>query len=138
MEQLHQHFAYEALRILRDIEKYPEWEECLPVIKEIVDTVVEQEFAWNEYLFEGKQALGLNKEIMEDVIKFFATPVYNKLGIESPFEEVIDNPIKHIVHYFDTSLIQTASQEIQQTAYVIGSLKDDLNEGVDLEWDGSY
>lgn len=123
---------------MRDVEKYPEWEECLPQMKEIVDTVLEQEFAWNSYLFEDKEALGLNKDTMEDVIKFFATPVYVKLGIEAPFEKVVDNPVKHILHYFDTSLIQTASQEIQQTAYVIGALVDDLTDDTDLEYTNTY
>lgn len=135
-EQLHQHFAYEVLRIMRDVEKYPEWEECLPKMKEIVDTVFEQELAWNEYLFEGKQMLGLNKEILEKAVKFFALPVYDKLNIEAPYntEEASINPIEHLLGYFDTSLIQTASQEIQQTGYITGSLYDDGWRDADLSF----
>lgn len=127
MEQLHQHFAFEVLRIMRDVEKYPEWEECLPEVEKIINTVLDQEFAWNDYLFEGKQMLGLNKNILADAIRFFALPVYIKLGLKPPFseEEASINPIKHLIDYFDTSMIQTASQEIQQTGYITGSLYDD-------------
>lgn len=134
-EQLHQHFAYEILRIMRDVEKYPEWDEMKPQMKHIIDTVRQQELDWVEYLLRDGEMVGITKEFLREVIDFFSTPVYAKLGIDSPFELTWDNPIKHLNEYFDTSLIQTASQEIQQTGYTIGALKDDLTDDVDLEFD---
>lgn len=133
-EQLHQHFAYEILRIMRDVEKYPEWNEMLPQMKEIIDTVRQQEMDWVEYILKDGEAVGITKNFLRDAVDFFATPVYHKLGIDAPFELTWDNPVKHLNEWFDTSLIQTASQEIQQTSYVIGALRDDMSDDMDLDF----
>lgn len=134
-EQKHQHFAYEILRIMRDVEKYPEWDEMRPRMKHIIDTVRQQELDWVEYLLRDGETVGITKEFLHESIDFFATPVYAKLDLEAPFELMWDSPIKHLNEYFDTSLIQTASQEIQQTGYTIGALKDDMTDDMDLEFD---
>lgn len=130
---LHQHFAYEALRIMRDIEKYPEWEKTHKQRKEIVDSIVNVELEWNKYLVGNRDVLGLTEAFLERVVKFFASPVYYKLGIEAPFEITFDSPVNHLNYYFDTGLIQTASQEIQQTGYKVGSLVDDGIDDIDWE-----
>ena len=134
-EQLHQHMAWEVLRIMRDVEKYPEWNEAIPEIKEILDAIVEQEKQWISYLFKDTESVGLTKEFMFTVVEFFATPVYMKLKIQAPFELVTENPVAHLSDYFDTSLIQTASQEIEQTSYVSGSLEDDIGKDTDFDFD---
>ena len=131
-EMIHQHFAYEVLRIMRDIEKYPEWDKTYEARKEIVDSITQVEFDWNTYLTEGRQVIGLNKEFLDSVVKFFATMVYHKLDMEAPFERVYESPINHLNYYFDTSLIQTANQELQQTGYKVGALVEDDVENI--EW----
>lgn len=134
-EQIHQHMAYEILRIMRDVEKYPEWNEVMPEVKVIIDTIVEQEKSWVSYLFKEDESVGLTKDFMFTAIDFFATPVYTKLRLDMPFDPVVENPVAHLDDYFDTSLIQTASQEIEQTSYVSGSLEDDLSDDMDLDFD---
>ena len=134
-EQLHQHFAYEILRIMRDVEKYPEWNEMKPQMKHIIDSVRQQELEWIEYILRDGETVGITKPFLREAVDFFSTPVYAKLGIDSPFELTWENPIKHLNEYFDTSLIQTASQEIQQTGYTIGALKDDMTDEMNLEFD---
>ena len=129
---LHQHFAFEVLRIMRDIEKYPEWDETYQDRKEIIDSIVQVEFDWNKYLVTDRSVMGLNEEFLNSAVEFFATPVYVKLDIEAPFELNFTNPVQHLNSYFDTSLIQTASQELQQTGYKTGSLKDDGTDNIEF------
>lgn len=131
-EMLHQHFAYEVLRIMRDLEKYPEWNKTYDKRKNIIDSIVNVEYDWNKYLVGGRDVLGLTEPFLKEVVEFFASPVYHKLGVEAPFKITFNNPVSHLNYYFDTGLIQTASQEIQQTGYKVGSLIDD---GVDeIKW----
>lgn len=131
---LHQHFAFEVLRIMRDVEKYPEWDETYEARKEIVDSIYKVENEWNRYLVKDREVIGLNLNFLDNVIRFFATPVYHKLGMEAPFEMTFESPVQHLNSYFDTSLIQTASQELQQTGYKTGSLIDDGTDNIEY-WD---
>lgn len=131
-EMLHQHFAFEVLRIMRDVEKYPEWDETYEARKEIIDSIVSVEYDWNEFLLKDREVLGLNTTFLNNAVEFFASPVYAKLGIEAPFELTFDSPVTHLNSYFDTSLIQTASQELQQTGYKTGSLVDDGVEDIEF------
>lgn len=132
-EQVHQHMAFEILRIIRDVEKYPEWEETKEYQKDIIDSIYQQEVDWVEYLFDGREAPGLTKDFMINVINFFATPVYYKLGLEAPFELVWDNPVQHLDSFFDTSLIQVAPQELEQTSYLVGAIEDDMGTDYTLD-----
>lgn len=124
-EMLHQHFAFDVLRIMRDVEKYPEWKATAKERKNIVDSIVAVEKEWNRYLVGNREVIGLNVDFLDKVVEFFASPVYHKLGMKAPFKITFENPVNHLNSYFDTSLIQTASQELQQTGYKTGSLIDD-------------
>lgn len=117
---------------MRDLEKYPEWNKTYDKRKNIIDSIVNVEYDWNKYLVGDRDVLGLTESFLKEVVEFFASPVYHKLGVEAPFKITFNNPVSHLNYYFDTGLIQTASQEIQQTGYKVGSLIDD---GVDeIKW----
>lgn len=135
-EQLHQHMAKEIIRITRDVEEWPEYEEIKPYIKETLDTLILQEESFITYMFSKKRTLiGITPEVLQESVHFFATPVYDFLKVEAPFDRVVENPCSYMEKYLDKSLIQTANMELQHTDYRIGAINDDVDDDTDLDFD---
>lgn len=129
-EVLHTRMDYAILDILKED---PEWakvfSEKRAEIKAILDSVVKQELSWADYLFsEGRQVIGLTKELLQDYTLYMARPVYETLGIDFEHEIIVENPCSYMDKYIDSSKIQVAPQELQITSYKIGSVKDDTDD----------
>lgn len=128
-ESLHTRMDYEILNILR---KDPEWviaiEENADTIKEILDSVVQQELDWSEYLFsQGRSVIGLNATLLKEYTQYMALPVYKVLNVPFDFEPVTENPLPYMDKYINSSKVQVAPQELQLTAYKVGAIKDDTD-----------
>jgi len=134
-EVLHTRMDYEILSILK---KDPEWQsilqEELPNIKEILDSVVNQELLWGSHLFsEGRQVVGLNANLLKDYVLYMSKPLYKFLGVPFDYDNIDKNPLPYMDKYIDSSKMQAAAQEIQLTAYNVGAIEDDTD-GLDLDW----
>lgn len=104
-------------------------------IKNILDSVVNQELSWATYLFsEGRAVLGLNEKLLQQYTLHMSEPLYNALGIPFNYTQVKENPLKYVEKYIDSSKMQSAAQEIQITSYKKGAIKDDTA-GLDLDLD---
>lgn len=135
-EQLHQHMAKELIRITRDVEQWPEYEEIKVDIKHALDTLIENEESFIKYMFsKGRSLIGITPEVLTEGVHFFATPVYEFLKIETPFTPVYENPCSYMEKYLDKSLIQTANMELQHTDYRIGAINDDVDDDTNLDFD---
>lgn len=100
-------------------------------IKKILDAVVEQELVFQNYLFsEGRECIGLNKDLVKQYILYMAAPMYRAYGIQMDFEVPAKNPLPYMEHWIDGSKVQVAPQELQNSAYQVGSIIDDT---ADLE-----
>lgn len=134
-EVLHTRFDHTILSILK---KDPEWgfifENHKEEFKFILDSVVEQEHVWADYLFsEGRQVVGLNAELLKNYIDYMASLVYKTItGVAT--EAPAGNPLPYMDRYIDSSKVQVAAQELQITSYKIGSIEDDTA-GLDLDFD---
>lgn len=129
-EVLHTRMDYAILDILV---KDPEWQEVIKneasTIKGILDSVVEQELVWTDYLFsEGRQCIGLNPKLVKEYVKYMAAPVYDALGITKFFEEPKENPLPYMDNYIDGSRVQVAPQELQNGSYNVGAIVDDTDD----------
>lgn len=135
-EALHTRMDYAILSILQ---QSPEWRESFkslaPKIKEVLDSVVNQELKWADYLFsEGRQVIGLTSVLLQEYTLYMAKPLYDALGVDFDFEVIEKNPCPYMEKYIDSSKMQVAPQELQITSYKIGSVKDDT-ENLDLDFD---
>lgn len=135
-EALHTRMDYAILSILQ---QSPEWRESFkslaPKIKEVLDSVVNQELKWADYLFsEGRQVIGLTSTLLKEYTLYMARPLYIALGVPFDFAVIEKNPCGYMDKYIDSSKIQVAPQELQITSYKIGSVKDDT-ENLDLDFD---
>lgn len=135
-EVLHTRMDYTILDILkRDPDMSPLLVEYKDDIKNILDSVVDQELNWATYLFsEGRAVLGLNEKLLQQYTLHMAEPLYSALGITFDYQQVRENPLKYVEKYIDSSKMQSAAQEIQITSYKKGAIKDDTA-GLDLDFD---
>ena len=93
-----------------------------------VEKVVEQELLWAKYLFEGRDVKGLNERIAEYFIKWRANLSLEKLGIsQNRYTEYKENAITTFFNnYRDINKHNSALQEVSNTAYQKGQIKNDL------------
>ena len=117
--------------------KDPEWkntfEQMKSELKVIVDAVVNQEMQYAEYLFsEGRNVIGLNAALLKEYTLYMAYPIYKFLGLNFDYQVIEENPLPYMAKYIDPSQMQSANQEIQNTAYNIGVIENDTL-GLDLD-----
>lgn len=99
---------------------------ALPRIKAVLDAIVAQELHFSEYLFsEGREVLGLNAELLKQYVRYMAAPVYTVFGLTADFEVPATNPLPYMEDWIDGKRIQTAPQDLQNSAYQVGAIVDD-------------
>lgn len=133
-EKLHTKMDYSILDILV---KDPAWQDAIARngsgIKNILDTIVENELNWTDYAFsEGRQVVGLTAPMLKDYVHYMSSPVYDVLGVTKEFAPPKNNPLPYMDNYLDGSKVQSAAQEIQLTSYNVGALEDDT---ADMDFD---
>lgn len=129
-EMLHVQMDY---AIIDSLLKDPGWakayEVVKPRLKQILDTVVQQERDWGAYLFsEGRVVVGLNANLMEQWVYYNCAPIYRRLKIEADFKAPKQNPTPWMDHWTDPDKTQAAAQEIQLTNYKLNSMKQDFTD----------
>lgn len=136
-EMLHQHMSLELINTTRYQDGWESiYDEIMPEMIEMLEMVKEQEKSWARYIFKNNQMVGLNAELLCEAVDYFATPIYRNLGIDGREDSLVFvNPVPHINDYIDTSLIQAANQEINNTKYQIGIIDDDLTTDIDLDFE---
>jgi ribonucleoside-diphosphate reductase beta chain len=127
-EVLHTRMDYTILDIMK---KDATWRDTIADstddISELLNTVVANELVWADYVFsEGRQVVGLNAELLKEYVMYMAAPVYGTLGIDT--ERAKENPLPYMEKYIDTSKMQTANMELQNSSYLIGTIEDDTND----------
>lgn len=130
-EALHLAITQNILKKWRDGDDDPEmqilYEECVPEIKNIYLNIVEQEKSWcKTHLFKYGSMIGLNEKILGEYIEYTAGKRLRNLGIKTNF------PTKTTMTWMDKYLTssdnQVAPQEEELQTYVIGGVKNDIEE----------
>lgn len=92
-----------------------------PKIEEVFNAILDQEFEWTNHLFsEGRAILGLSAKDVNDYVRFRAKGVADTFGIA--FDAPEKNPLPYMDEYLDSSKVQAANQEIQNTSYLLNSI----------------
>lgn len=131
-EMLHARVGAEVIRILATKEGMGiALALATPKVKALLDTIVDNELAWAEYIFKEHQIVGLNEKLLKMYVLHLAKPVYQLLGVPFDYDTVEENPLMYMDKYIDSGNIQVAPQELQITAYKVNSIIDDTA-GVDF------
>lgn len=111
-------------------------EQCSDKIKDLIDSVVNSELEWADYLFsEGRELVGMNSEILKNWVLFNAKDVYQFLKIEPEHKLPSTNPIKFMENWLNISKSQPSPQEEAIGAYRVNVMKrDDQDEEFDVDF----
>jgi ribonucleoside-diphosphate reductase beta chain len=94
-------------------------------IKKILDSVVESERQWIEYLFsDGRELVGIDSNKLFMWVLYNAKELYTYFGIDCVHEFPEKNPIPFLDTWMNISKTQASPQEEKIGAYMIGQIKD--------------
>lgn len=132
----HRNNGLTILRILRDKEKYPEWEETIPLMKEILDATVKQECEWADHLFTVcKPLVGFNAEVLKDYTYYVSKVVYDNIRIPFDFKKVDRDPFSAwMKKHTNADLTQIAQQESEGANYLTSTSVDDTAEIAEFDF----
>jgi ribonucleoside-diphosphate reductase beta chain len=93
----------------------------------IFNDVVLQEKAWAQYLFKDGSMIGLNERLLCDYVEWIANKRMTAIGLDSPFTGG-SNPLPWTSSWIAGSDVQVAPQETQIVSYIVGGVKNDVND----------
>lgn len=136
-ELYHTRMSYELIKAQKEKDGWGDiYKEVEPEVVDIISSITKGEMVWNRYLLsEGRYLKNLKLETLDQTNLYFNNAVFSLLGIDNPLEVVTENPCKFMEKYIDRSLLQFASQEIQHGSYRQGSVIDDIEEDLDLDFE---
>ena len=99
--------------------------------KEVEDmfvSVIEQEKRWAEYLFKDGSMIGLNERLLSDYVEWIGCKRMRSLNIHCPYHVSKTNPLPWTEKWIGGSNVQVAPQETEISSYVVGGVKQDVDE----------
>jgi ribonucleoside-diphosphate reductase beta chain len=103
-------------------------EECGEMVSSMFVDAVEQEKKWADYLFKDGSMIGLNAKLLSNYIEWIANKRMKTLGVTTPYSVPQANPLPWTEKWVGGGAVQVAPQETEITSYVIGGVKQDINE----------
>jgi ribonucleoside-diphosphate reductase beta chain len=124
-----------AIEIELSTERGKKWlSENKPDVEKLIDSVVDVEYRWAEYLpSEGRKVVGYNETLMKEYVDFNAQDVYHTLQIDKPV--IKKNPLKYMDNWLDLNKNQNAQQEADSANYSLNIIFDDLGDEI-IEFGG--
>ena len=110
----------------KDFEKIREQEE--QTVIDMFVKAIDQEKEWAKYLFKDGSMLGLNEKLLCDYIEWIGNKRMRTLGYSSPYQVSQSNPLPWTEKWIGGGNVQVAPQETEISSYVIGGVKQDVND----------
>jgi ribonucleotide reductase beta subunit family protein with ferritin-like domain len=103
--------------------------ECEEETYEMWRTCVDEEKRWADYLFEKGSIVGLNANLLHAYVEFIANKRLKGLGLNTIYDRPLNtNPLPWTQHWLSSSGLQVAPQETEIESYIIGGVKQDVEE----------
>ena len=99
-------------------------EECQTEVYAMYMEVIQEEKAWADYLFSKGVVIGLNANILKDLVDYTAFNRLKDIGIKYLEEHPRSSPIPWFNKHVNIGKKQSALQETESTNYVIGVMSD--------------
>ena len=129
-EALHLTGTQHMINILASGKDDPEFadiaKECANEAQAIFEQTVDQEKQWAEFLFKDGSILGLNEKILGQYVEYVAGNRMRAVGLKNPYN-TRENPIPWINMWLNSDKLQSAPQERENVAYLIGQMDTSLN-----------
>jgi len=128
-ENLHLAGTQALLKILpKDDPDYAEIAKvCENECVKLFEDAVEQEKAWAEYLFKDGSMIGLNKQLLCDYVEWIANKRMTAIGLPTKYKGG-SNPLPWTQKWISGADVQVAPQETEITSYIVGGVKQDVDD----------
>jgi ribonucleoside-diphosphate reductase beta chain len=126
-ENIHMASTQQLIKLLpkEDAEYAKLAEECEDEVRAIFESVATQEKQWAQYLFKDGSMIGLNEKLLADYVDFIVAKRLHAIGLGP---RVSTNPLPWTEKWISGSDVQVAPQETEITSYIVGGIKQDLND----------
>lgn len=103
--------------------------DCEKEVYQMYEDAVTQEKDWAEFLFKDGSMIGLSVPLLGNYIEYIANKRLRMLGL-SPIYDIssVNNPLPWTQHWFTSRGLQNAPQETEIESYVIGGIKQDVDD----------
>jgi ribonucleoside-diphosphate reductase beta chain len=103
--------------------------DCESEVYEMYKDAVEQEKDWAEFLFQHGSMIGLSTQLLGNYVEFTANKRLRALGLDPLYDiSSTNNPLPWTEHWFNSRGLQNAPQETEIESYVIGGIKQDVDD----------
>ena len=109
----------DMVKIAKDVEKKA---------TDLFVQVIEQEKEWAKYLFKDGSMIGLNEQILSQYIEWIGARRMRAIGLVSPYSVPKLNPLPWTEKWIGGGNVQVAPQETEITSYVVGGVKQDVDQ----------
>ena len=104
--------------------------EMEPQVIKLFTNVIEQEKEWAHYLFKNGSMIGLNEAILQEYIEWIGCKRMRALGLTCPYTVPQANPLPWTQKWIGGGDVQVAPQETEISSYVVGGVKQDVDDNV--------
>ena len=103
--------------------------DCEQEVYEMYEDAVKQEKEWAEFLFKDGSMIGLSVPLLNKYVEYIANKRMRMIGL-NPIYDVssANNPLPWTRHWLNSRGLQNAPQETEIESYVIGGIKQDVND----------
>ena len=103
--------------------------DCEDEVYDMYRDAVEQEKDWAEFLFQHGSMIGLSTQLLGNYVEFTANKRLRALGLNPIYDiSSTNNPLPWTEHWFNSRGLQNAPQETEIESYVIGGIKQDVDD----------
>ena len=93
------------------------------------DKAVNEEKKWADYLFRDGSMIGLNDALLKKYVEWIANRRMKSLGLKPMYDIAANaNPLPWTQHWISSKGLQVAPQETEVESYVVGGIKQDVEE----------
>jgi len=120
--------AYIINQVLKDDQRFADIKsECEAEVYAMYESVIAEEKAWADYLFQKGPVIGLNADILKNFVDYSAFIRLKDIGIKYLGEHPKSSPIPWFNKHVNIGKKQSALQETESTNYVIGVMSDSVS-----------
>ena len=103
--------------------------DCEKEVYELYEESVQEEKDWAEFLFKEGSIIGLSTTVLGNYIEFICNRRLRAIGLKPIYDiPSTNNPLPWTQHWFTSRGLQNAPQETEIESYVIGGIKQDVED----------
>ena len=97
--------------------------------RQMFEQCVNEEKAWAQYLFRDGSMIGLSEALLQRYVEWVCNRRMKAIGLEPLYDVPANqNPLPWTEHWIKSKGVQVAPQETEVESYIIGGIKQDIQE----------